>query len=68
MAPDRPQPKGLGQYRSGRSDVSERAEEILRERAAQRALGASPTVRPEVAKDLEDSMRETERLRESLQD
>lgn len=29
-----PRPKGIGAYRSGRSDVSERAEELLR-RAAQ---------------------------------
>lgn len=26
---DRPAPKGLGMYRSGRSDISERAEELL---------------------------------------
>jgi hypothetical protein len=28
-----PKPRGIGAYRSGRSDVSERAEEILREAA-----------------------------------
>jgi hypothetical protein len=27
----RPVPKGIGKYRSGRSDVSERAEELLRQ-------------------------------------
>lgn len=32
----RPQPPGLGAYRSGRSDVSERAEELLREVARRR--------------------------------
>lgn len=29
----RPTPKGIGAYRSGRSDVSERAEDLLREAA-----------------------------------
>lgn len=29
----RPAPKGIGAYRSGRSDVSERAEDLLREAA-----------------------------------
>ena len=29
--PARPRPKGIGQFNSGRSDVSERAEELLRE-------------------------------------
>lgn len=29
----RPKPKGIGAYRSGRSDVSERAEELLRQAA-----------------------------------
>jgi hypothetical protein len=29
----RPKPGGIGKYRSGRSDVSERAEELLREKA-----------------------------------
>jgi Ribbon-helix-helix protein, copG family len=29
----RPAPKGIGKYRSGRSDVSARAEELLREAA-----------------------------------
>lgn len=33
---ERPWPKGVGKYDSGRSDVSERAEEILREKARQR--------------------------------
>ncbi len=32
----RPLPKGIGAYRSGRSDVSEKAEELLREAARQR--------------------------------
>jgi hypothetical protein len=32
----RPLPKGIGAYRSGRSDVSERAEELLREAARER--------------------------------
>ena len=27
----RPRPKGIGRYRSGRSDVSERAEDLLRQ-------------------------------------
>jgi hypothetical protein len=27
----RPAPKGIGKYRSGRSDVSEKAEELLRQ-------------------------------------
>jgi hypothetical protein len=30
-APRRPLPKGAGKYHSGRSDVSQRAEEILRD-------------------------------------
>lgn len=30
---ERPSPKGVGAYRSGRSDVSERAEDLLREAA-----------------------------------
>lgn len=29
---ERPKPIGIGSYRSGRSDVSERAEELYRER------------------------------------
>jgi metal-responsive CopG/Arc/MetJ family transcriptional regulator len=29
---ERPEPKGIGAYRSGRQDVSERAEELLAER------------------------------------
>lgn len=29
----RPQPKGIGRYRSGRSDISERADDLLREAA-----------------------------------
>jgi hypothetical protein len=33
---ERPSIKGLGGYRSGRGDVSERAEELLRERARKR--------------------------------
>lgn len=33
---ERPRPKGIGAYSSGRSDVSERAEEILREAARKR--------------------------------
>ncbi|MGD2115765.1 MAG: ribbon-helix-helix protein, CopG family [Acidobacteriota bacterium] len=33
---ERPRPKGIGKYRSGRSDVSERAEEILRRAARDR--------------------------------
>ena len=33
---ERPPVAGLGSYRSGRSDVSERAEELLRERARKR--------------------------------
>lgn len=32
-ARERPLPKGTGAYRSGRSDISSRAEEILREAA-----------------------------------
>ena len=32
----RPPISGLGKYRSGRSDVAERAEELLRERARKR--------------------------------
>jgi Ribbon-helix-helix protein, copG family len=32
----RPLPKGTGAYRSGRSDISSRAEEILREAARDR--------------------------------
>jgi hypothetical protein len=32
----RPEPKGIGAYRSGRSDVSERAEELLRRAAKAR--------------------------------
>lgn len=32
----RPRPKGVGQYRSGRSNVSESAEEILRQAARKR--------------------------------
>jgi hypothetical protein len=32
----RPLPKGIGAYRSGRSDVSEKAEELLRDAARQR--------------------------------
>jgi ribbon-helix-helix CopG family protein len=31
--PARPAPKGVGEYRSGRSDISERADEILRQAA-----------------------------------
>lgn len=34
--PERPKPKGIGKYRSGRSDISERAEEILRRASGQR--------------------------------
>jgi len=33
LTAERPLPKGFGKYRSGRDDISERAEEILRERA-----------------------------------
>jgi hypothetical protein len=33
---ERPRPKGIGAYSSGRSDISERAEEILREAARKR--------------------------------
>lgn len=33
---ERPRPKGIGAYRSGRSDVSETAEEILRRAARKR--------------------------------
>jgi predicted transcriptional regulator len=33
----RPLPKGIGAYRSGRKDVSERAEELLAERPAPNA-------------------------------
>ncbi|HSL82169.1 MAG TPA: ribbon-helix-helix protein, CopG family [Thermoanaerobaculia bacterium] len=33
---ERPRPKGIGAYRSGRSDVSEKAEEILRRAARKR--------------------------------
>lgn len=33
----RPQPKGIGHYRSGRSDISEQAEDILRD-ASKRKL------------------------------
>jgi hypothetical protein len=33
---ERPRPKGIGKSRSGRSDVSERAEEILRRAARER--------------------------------
>lgn len=33
---ERPRPKGIGKYRSGRSDVSENAEEILRRAARKR--------------------------------
>ena len=29
----RPTPKGVGKYRSGRSDISERADELLRQAA-----------------------------------
>jgi hypothetical protein len=29
----RPAPKGVGEYRSGRSDISERADELLRQAA-----------------------------------
>jgi len=29
----RPTPKGVGEYRSGRSDISERADELLRQAA-----------------------------------
>lgn len=32
----RPVPKGVGSYRSGRSDVSSRAEELLRQAARER--------------------------------
>jgi predicted transcriptional regulator len=32
----RPRPKGLGGYRSGRSDISEKAEELLRRAARER--------------------------------
>ena len=32
----RPLPKGIGAYRNGRSDVAERAEELLRSAARQR--------------------------------
>ena len=37
---ERPRPLGVGAYRSGRSDVSARAEELLRA-AARRAWGAA---------------------------
>jgi hypothetical protein len=37
---DRPRPAGVGAYRSGRSDVSTRAEELLRA-AARKARGAA---------------------------
>lgn len=33
---ERPRPKGIGGYRSGRSDVSQKAEEILRRAARKR--------------------------------
>jgi hypothetical protein len=33
---ERPRPKGIGKYRSGRSDVSKNAEEILRAAARDR--------------------------------
>lgn len=32
----RPLPKGIGAYRSGRADISEKAEELLRDAARQR--------------------------------
>lgn len=34
--PERPWPKGVGEYDSGRFDISEGAEEILRERVRDR--------------------------------
>jgi hypothetical protein len=35
----RPQPIGVGQFRSGRSDIGSRAEELLRKAARQRSFG-----------------------------